>query len=63
VTPVYLSKLLILGAAGLWRVEAADRHLPGAPLGLSAAAEQEMPRLQAYQWLLSTDTHQPCSGR
>lgn len=57
-TPVHLLKLLILEAAVLWRVEAADRRLPGALLVLSAAAQQEMPRLQAYQWGLSTGTHQ-----
>ncbi len=62
-TPVHLQKLLILEAAGLWRVEAADRELPRAPLALSATAQQEMPRLQAYQWALSTGTHQPCSGQ
>lgn len=62
-TPVHLQKLLILEAAGLWRVEAADRELPRALLALSAVAQQEMPRLQAYQWALSTGTHQPCSGQ
>lgn len=62
-TPVGLQKLVILEAAVLWRVEAADRRLPGALLVLSAAAQQEMPRLQAYQWVLSTGTHQLRSGQ
>lgn len=61
--PVHLLKRLILGTfPGLRRVEAADRLLPRAPLALSAAAQQEMPRLQAHQWALSTGTHRPCSG-
>lgn len=62
-TPVHLQKLLLLAAAALWRVEAADRRLPRAPLALSAAAQQEMPRLRAYQWALSSGTHQPCPGQ
>lgn len=49
--------------AALWRVEAVDRQLPRALLALSAAAQQEMPRLRAYQWALSSGTHLLCSGQ